>query len=523
LAEAQRLAREEAETAGRQAASALRDAVAAQRSYVEGAWEQYATSVRGYVYTAAGLRPVDGAEVPGTDSAIEQGQIVVETTEGGDQSLTVPLSLYGEEIIGTLGFVRDDGIPWTPGQLRMVENVAEQVARALETKRLLLDVQRRAARLTAAAEVSSATTSMTDVDQLLAGAVDLIRDRFGLYYVGIFLVDENDRWAVLVAATGEAGRVMIERGHKLAVEATSMIGLCIVSGVAQIASDVDAEETRFDNPLLPDTRSELALPLTSRGEVIGAMTIQHEMPGAFVGEDITTLQTMADQLANAIQNARLLEQMERSVRELRLATGAYTEFSWRDFVQGRRGQLGYRYRLIDVSPAGEPRPEAAQALEAGSTVAAPLSEDQAQLSSGGDVSSAGTAKAGVGVPIRLRDQVLGVLNLRFEDDYVPPETVQMIEQVADRLAISLESARLLEETQRTAQRERLISEVSQRIRQSLEVDEVLRSSVSEIRGLMDLFKVSVRLAPQSEDSALVGSELGGSKSNGGEDAQDTGA
>jgi PAS domain S-box-containing protein len=180
-----------------------------------------------------------------------------------------------------------------------------------ERKRAELALERRALQLQTAAEVSRAASSILDPDELIQQVVDLVRERFDLYYAGLFLLDEERQFAVLHAGTGEAGRKMLEAGHKLEVGGESMIGWCVVNKQARIALDVGKEAVRFDNPLLPETRSEMALPLVSRGQVIGAMTIQSTQSAAFSKEDITVLQTMADQLANAIANARLYEALTR--------------------------------------------------------------------------------------------------------------------------------------------------------------------------------------------------------------------
>jgi putative methionine-R-sulfoxide reductase with GAF domain len=172
-------------------------------------------------------------------------------------------------------------------------------------------VAERTRGLQTAAEVSRAATSVLDPDELMRQTVNLIRDRFGFYYVGLFLLDETKRWAVLRAGTGEPGRQMLEASHRLQVGGESMVGQCTANAQARIALDVGEEAVRFDNPLLPETRSEMALPLISRGQVIGGLTVQSTEAGAFSDEDIAVLQTMTDQVANAIQNARLFEETQR--------------------------------------------------------------------------------------------------------------------------------------------------------------------------------------------------------------------
>jgi HAMP domain-containing protein len=196
------------------------------------------------------------------------------------------------------------------GQLReLMEGLEQRVAERTR------ELQRRAVQLATAAKVSRAATLVLDPDELMHQTVDLIRDRFGFYYVGLFLLDEAKRWAVLRAGTGEPGRQMLEAGHSLQVGGESMVGWCTANVQARIALDVGEEAVHFDNPLLPETRSEMALPLISHGQVIGALTVQSTEVVAFSDEDISALQTMADQLAVAIDNARLFREVQSSLEE----------------------------------------------------------------------------------------------------------------------------------------------------------------------------------------------------------------
>jgi PAS domain S-box-containing protein len=205
------------------------------------------------------------------------------------------------------------------GEVWGVLGVARDVT---ERERLLADLERRSAQLQTAAEVSHAASGTLDLNKLIQQVVDLACERFDLYYAGLFLVDETNKWAVLRAGTGEAGQKMLAQGHKLEVGGTSMVGWCMANKQARIALDVGEEAVRFDNPLLPETRSELALPLVSRGQAIGALTIQSTHEAAFSEEDISVLQTMADQLANAIANAQLYDQAQREIAERKRAEEA---------------------------------------------------------------------------------------------------------------------------------------------------------------------------------------------------------
>lgn len=206
-------------------------------------------------------------------------------------------------------------------------DITERWQAEMAREKLLSTLQSRNAQMQTAAEVSRAISSMLDPETLLQEVVDLIREGFNLYYVGIFLVNHSEiaagegvpRWAILQAGTGEVAQEMLAKGHKLEIGGPSMIGWSIAHQQARISLDTGGETLRFKNPWLPKTHSELALPLISRGEVIGALSIQSEKASAFSERDITVLQTMADQLANAIVNTRLYEQAQEEIAERREA------------------------------------------------------------------------------------------------------------------------------------------------------------------------------------------------------------
>lgn len=179
-------------------------------------------------------------------------------------------------------------------------------------------VSRYAVQMAVAAEVASAATSILDLDQLLQTASKLIRERFGLYYVAVFLADTTNRWAYLQASSGEADQVFLRRGHRLKIGGDSLVGWCIANGEAKIALDVGEKALSFDTPLLTDIHSEMVIPLISRAKVIGAMAIQSRQVGAFSEQDIAVVRITADQLANAIENARLFRERERKINELAL-------------------------------------------------------------------------------------------------------------------------------------------------------------------------------------------------------------
>jgi signal transduction histidine kinase len=195
-------------------------------------------------------------------------------------------------------------------------DITERRKAEAERERLLVDLMYRGTQLITAAEISTSASTMLDPEQLIGETVDLIQERFRFYYVGLFLKDEAGEYAVLQAGTGQAGREMVAAGHKLEVGGESMIGRCVANAQTRIALDVGEEAVRFNNPYLPKTRSEMALPLISRGECIGALTVQSTEEAAFSVDDVAALQSMADQLAIALTNARLYDQVQRYATQL---------------------------------------------------------------------------------------------------------------------------------------------------------------------------------------------------------------
>lgn len=358
-----------------------------------------------------------------------------------------------------------------------------------ERKRAQAELERRSAQLQTAAEVSRAASSLLDPEELIQQVVDLVRERFKLYYAGLFLVDrtgewtgEPNRWAVLRAGSGEAGRDMLEAGHKLEVGGESMIGWCVTNAQARIALDVGEEAGRFENPWLPETRSEMALPLISRGQVIGAMTIQSTQEAAFSDDDIVALQTMADQLAAAIENARLFEEQSRRADELatlnQVAVTINNSQSMQELLDALLETvvtaLGYDAGLISlkddatgnlVLSSHQGLPDSMLGLfeqqglkgtfcelvfQTGETQA--ISDMRKEAAA--DVS--GLIKHGlfsyVGIPLIYQDESLGTVCL-FSHSVrdLSADKFSLLEAIGHQIGVGIENVRLLDETQKALQ------------------------------------------------------------------------
>lgn len=384
---------------------------------------------------------------------------------GGDYSRRVEVK-SGDEI-GHLGLTFNE----------MADRLEETMTGLEQRGR---DLAQRSRYLEASAEVAHAAASVLDVDQLMQQVVEVIGQQFELYYVALFIVDESHEWAVQRAGTGETGAARLARGYRLPITgSSSMISWSIVNSQTRIVQGDEWDEVWGVSPELPDVRSEMALPLRSRGRVIGALSLHSDRPNAFRPEVLVVLQTTADQVAVALDNARLLAESQAALEQSRRAYGELSRQAWAQFLRSDQG-VGYRYAESAVVPvAGEWRPEMVQAMESGQAV----------------VESRAT-EAVLAVPLKVRDQVIGVVNLRktAPGQSWTEEENGLIETLTEQLGLALESARLYQDTQRRAAREQLSAQVTSRMRESLDLETVLKTAVSEMRQALGLEGVIVQLA-----------------------------
>lgn len=356
------------------------------------------------------------------------------------------------------------------------------------------ELAQRSSYLEAAAEVGRVASSILDVEQLMTDVVELIRSRLDLYYVGLFLVDELGEWAVLRAGTGEAGARMLAQRHRLRVGGDSMIGQCVVLGEGRIALDVGAEAIRFDNPFLPETRSEAALPLRSRGRILGALTIQSKVAAAFDQEIITLLQTMADQVAVALDNALLFAASQENLAAMQRLYGEASAKAWADLVR-LQGQFGYRSSLSGLHEVRNALPEeVASLLRAGVTQPVTLpSRDGTQLL--------------LVAPVRVSGRVIGTIHASrpLDEGTWSEDEQQLLQALAEQLGVVLESARLYQETQRRAVRERLTREITDKLRLATSMEQLLQTTVREMMTVLGTSDTFLQL--QTPEDVLSGSAL----------------
>jgi GAF domain-containing protein len=326
------------------------------------------------------------------------------------------------------------------------------------------ELKKRATQLEAVSSVARTIASVQEIDTLLPAITRLVSQQFGFYHVGIFLLDQQGRNAVLSAANSQGGIRMLGRQHSLPLDSHSIVGYSALRGEPRIALDVGTDSVYFNNPDLPDTRSEMAIPLRVAGEVIGALDVQSMETNAFSQEDINVLTTLADQIAIAIENARLFGEARKALDESQAMFDKYTQQEWSNFARQVKPN-GFLFDGKQVLPLdNNPRREPIKAvIQTGS-----LSLEK--------------ASATIAIPIKLRGQTVGVLDVRSKKGqrHWKPDEVAMLEAAAERAALALENARLVESAQRRAARERAIGDISTRIGAVGNLESILQTAVEEL-------------------------------------------
>jgi GAF domain-containing protein/HAMP domain-containing protein len=402
---------------------------------------------------------------------IEDLAATAERVTAGD--LSQKAKVVRKDEIGALGIAFNT----MTAQLRgLIGNLEQRVAeRTAELEESSNRIEKRASQLETIADVANSVASLRDVNELLPYITQTISERFGFYHTGIFLLSEDKEYAVLRAANSEGGQKMLARRHQLRIGQEGVVGHSIAQKRAHIALDVGKDAVFFNNPDLPATHSEMALPLLIGSDVIGALDVQSEQPNAFSNEDIKVLTILANQVAVAIENARLFQQSQNTLRELDQTFQRYVSNEWRQFTADSR-VTGYR------------------ANEAGLEPITNASKDKKPSNGNKPIQK---------IPIMLRGATLGTLNIDMGERTrtYTDEDFNLIKTVADRLALALESARLLEDSQRVAAKEQVIGEITGKIGSSINLRNVLQTAVEELGHAIPGSEVVIQLNPKTDSEA----------------------
>ena len=345
----------------------------------------------------------------------------------------------------------------------------------------------RAAQLQAITELSEAIAQLQDLGELFNSAVNLISARFGFYHVGIFLIDNDRDNAIMQASNSEGGQKMLARGHRLQL-GTGVVGYAAQTGQPRIALDVGADAVFFNNPDLPATRSEVALPLKSRGETFGVLDVQSTEPGAFSHEDLQVLTALANQVSIAFENTRLLTETRAALAQVQEVYDEFTRAEW-SRAAAKAEQAGFRYQTgrIEMIEKSLNSAEVVSAVQTGEVTM-------------NQTNGSKEMRPIVVVPVKLRGEVIGVLHIESND---PSKTwqkddVSLVEAVAERAAFAMENARLFQDARKRASKERLISEATTKISGALSLENILQTTAQELERVLGGSEVLIKFQSKGE-------------------------
>jgi GAF domain-containing protein len=351
--------------------------------------------------------------------------------------------------------------------------------RTLELERANRNNERRARQFEAVAQVSSIISNIQDFETLIVKITQVISEQFEHYHTGIFLLDETREFAILRAANSMGGQRMLARNHKLQVGQTGIVGFVTATGTPRIALDVGTDAVFFDNPDLPATRSEIALPLLIGTQVIGALDVQSEKENAFSSDDISVLGTLANQVSIAIQNTRNIEDARKSLAEAQSAYSESIQQAWKVMRPQSLG-AGLQWSESTIKQLDNP-----------------LQDEHIQRTFAQGLTTVVSSPFGkLAIPIRIRGQVIGVMSLNNKNGSKWSEDdIDIAEAIAERLSLAIETATLLRTTQQRADIEKITTEITSKISSSSRFDTILQTAAQELSKALGGSDVLVQIEP----------------------------
>jgi GAF domain-containing protein len=368
-------------------------------------------------------------------------------------------------------------------------NVREQV------RQTITDLEGRVAArvrdIQATQEVSRSASTQRDLQKLMDEVVNLILNVFtNIYHAQIFLLDSENQYAVLRASTGDPGRRLLERGHRLMVGSVSVIGQVTAEGRTIIARDTAASGVHRRNEFLPDTRAELAIPLRVGERIIGALDVQSRQDNSFTEDQVNILQIMADQIAISLDNARLYQESIRRLEQIAESSRQQTYNAWEEHMYARRTQAMTAH--AGVQTGEDNNLLRVRAIQTGNPAV-------------GERTPRNTIP--FAVPIRLRAQVLGAVEWELPIAEYSNEKVLLAEELVSRLAISLDNARLFEQSQRSTDRERIVNSIASRIAGQNSIDDILQTAIREVGQALRVPEVNIRLHSSGSGGSVAPGSL----------------
>jgi GAF domain-containing protein len=365
-------------------------------------------------------------------------------------------------------------------QLRQLQSDLEKRVkdRTLELEERIVASQQQARLLEIISDISRSFAAVQDVEKLLQAITGLLEEHFDFYHTGIYLLNENREQAVLRAASSSGGKLLLERGHKFDVQPNTLVGFVASRAKTRVSSNSERDPLFKLNPALPDTKSEVAMPLFAGNQIIGVLDIQSSQENAFSAEYVNALITLSNQVAIAIQNASLFGETRTALAEAERVYNLFVVGGWQKVAREAENS-GYKYSSSGLVPVNSSDNNPAPNTDA--------------------------SEGGVMIPIKLRDQTIGVLNIKSTEasrDWDEDE-LALIQAAADRAGLALENARLLEETSNRAERERTVSQITSKIRSTNDPNEMINIALSELKQALHINNVRIvpYTPPQSQEKS----------------------
>lgn len=410
-------------------------------------------------------------------------------------------------------------------QLAFLVELANQVAAVLHNAQLLDESRAHSFQLETAAEIARDISASLNLDELLVKAVNYLRERLGFHHAAVFLVDARGEYAAIREATGEAGAQMKRAGHRLGVGSRSVVGFVASRGQPLVVNDTSTDSTYYANPLLPDTRSEAAIPLKVGERIVGVMDVQSTTPYAFQEDKVRTLQILADQLAVAVVNSELFAETQEHLSQHRLlhhittsaASGTTLEEALESAVTGMQVTLGGdRVSILLVSADGRQLEVKAAAgysedilrlrIPMGSGITGWSAAHKRSLrvdDVGQDaryIQASSNTKSELAVPLIYRNEALGVLNVESEQGSAYTESdEEMLATLGGSLAAIIANARLLEQLRAQAERERALFEITNKIRRAPDMQSILATTASELTRVVGARRAEIRVSTEERN------------------------
>jgi GAF domain-containing protein len=444
--------------------------------------------------------------------------------------LGVPLLARGEAIGAIIIQDLERENSFDDNDLRFMASVASQVSGAIHNVVLINESKQTALQFETAAEIARDISSSLELDELLEKAVELIRSRFDFYHAAIFLKDLPGEFVVIREATGEAGAQLKRAGHKLGIGSKSIVGFVAGNGEPLIVNDTSRDVTYQPHPLLPETRAESAMPLKVGDRIVGVLDVQSKQAYTFSEENLRTLQILADQLAIAVVNTELFAETQEHLAQHRLlhhitttaASGTTLDEALQSAVNGLQVTLGgdrvsilladREKRLLEVKAAvGYASGVFDLRIPIGSGITGWAAAHRRTLRINNVlqdtryIEGSPNTRSEMAVPLVYRSELLGVLNVESEQFAAYAENdEELLGTLGGSLAAIIANARLLEQIRAQAERERILFEISDKIRRTTDMETILTTTVSELTRAVGANSARIKIGVPSSVSQKSG-------------------